>query len=199
VHIQPFFPIGVGTFQLDKEISKKTKKFINNLEQIKNIGNRRTKNSNVFSCKELKDIELFCKNSLDTYFKQIYTPSDDLSLYVTQSWFNFADKGEFHHIHYHPNSFLSGVFYVDTDPDTDRITFYNPLPKHFRVNSQHYTPFNSRDWWIPVKPGMLVIFPSFLDHNVPCVKHASTRISLAFNSFFKGPLGEPNMLDYLDL
>ena len=123
MYIQPFFPIGVGTFQLDKAITKKTKKFINNLEQVKNIGNRRTKNNDVFSCKELKDIELFCKNSLDTYFKEIYTPADDLSVYVTQSWFNFADKGEYHHIHYHPNSFLSGVFYVDTDSETDRNNF----------------------------------------------------------------------------
>ena len=40
-----------------------------------------------------------------------------IHLKITQSWINFTKKGEYHHPHAHPNSLISGVFYVEADKD----------------------------------------------------------------------------------
>ena len=197
--IQALFPSALGVYEFGRSISASSLDYINNLEKIQNIGNRRTAATDVLKHEALSELKEFCEASLADYFETVYCPSSDLDLYITQSWFNYADSGEFHHVHYHPNSFISGVFYVQTDCNSDRITFFNPLPKNFRILSKTYTQFNSRDWWVPAQQGVLVLFPSYLDHDVPCVKHSETRISLAFNSFFKGSLGEDHMLDLLNV
>jgi len=195
--VQALFPLPLGVYEFGSSISQSSLDYINSLEQKSNIGNRRTVATNVLEHEDMSELREFCETSLADYFETVYSPISELDLYITQSWLNYADSGEFHHIHYHPNSFVSGVFYVKTDCESDRITFYNPLPKHFRILSETYTQFNSRDWWVPAKEGLLILFPSYMDHDVPCVKHSETRISLAFNSFFKGSLGDEQMLDLL--
>ena len=39
----------------------------------------------------------------------------NLDFYITQSWVNVATKGENHHSHRHPNSMLSGVYYISPE------------------------------------------------------------------------------------
>jgi len=43
---------------------------------------------------------------------------------------------------------------------------------------------------MPVVPGLLMMFPSRLEHSVITKKESNNRISLAFNTFIKGDLGD---------
>lgn len=52
---------------------------------------------------------------------------------------------------------------------------------------------------MPVKEGMIIIFPSNLKHSVDKVKEDKTRISLSFNSFVKGSLGDKENLTEVKL
>jgi hypothetical protein len=45
----------------------------------------------------------------------------------------------------------------------------------------------------------LIVFPSDLEHEVDTKPSKNTRISLSFNSFLKGNLGQVASLDYLCL
>ena len=114
-----------------------------------------------------------------------------VQIYVTQSWTNRTQPGEYHHTHSHQNSILSGVFYFDGN-DTDVIEFWNS--KHWlgdrwafeRIKNNH---FNSDVWQYPAKVGTLLLFPSHLEHSVPELEAEKDRYSLSFNTFFKGELG----------
>ena len=58
----------------------------------------------------------------------------------------------------------------------------NPVVKQWNV-------YNSNLWWFPVETGQLILFPSSLTHSVETKKGNNTRISLAFNTFVKGTIG----------
>jgi len=50
-----------------------------------------------------------------------------------------------------------------------------------------------------IKTGMLILFPSSLTHGVEIKKDNEERISLAFNTYFKGTLGSAKSLTELKL
>ena len=59
--------------------------------------------------------------------------------------------------------------------------------------------WNSDTWFFSVKTGMLVMFPSSTIHQVETKKGKNTRISLAFNTFYKGMIGSNSALTELIL
>jgi len=124
---------------------------------------------------------------------------DNVELYVTQSWININPKGTEHHSHYHPNSVISGVFYLQTVTD-DSIVFRNDncsLP--FEFDRTEYNIWNSNIWRIPVSTNEIVIFPSSLWHSVDTHDDDVDRISIAFNVFFRGHAGGEIRLTHLPL
>ena len=58
---------------------------------------------------------------------------------------------------------------------------------------------NSDTWFFPVKTGDLIMFPSSTTHQVETKQGNNTRISLAFNTFISGLIGEPECLNELNL
>ena len=49
----------------------------------------------------------------------------DVEPYITQSWLNYTEKDQYHHKHAHPNSIISGVFYINCHESLDKITFFD--------------------------------------------------------------------------
>jgi hypothetical protein len=58
---------------------------------------------------------------------------------------------------------------------------------------------NSESWWFEATAGKLILFPSSLTHMVPEVKGDDVRISLSFNTFPVGVVGEEMDLTGLKL
>jgi len=140
----------------------------------------------------MADFTKFIGNSIDEYCKQTYDfDTDKVQLYITQSWTNLTKKGEFHHMHNHQNSIISGVFYFEGNKD-DVIEFYNPNPwlgDRWAVDAKANNDFNSQTWWWPADIGTLILFPSQLEHAVPEVEGDRDRYSMSFNTFFRGQIG----------
>ena len=157
-----------------------------------NTGNLRSVDSYIFrNNPELSEIHDFCVNSINEMVKEVYKPINQLEFYITQSWLNITNTGGFHHEHSHPNSLISGVFYISTVKD-DRIHF-NDGVEHNRFLQQFptedYQAFNSQMFWFNVKDQELAMFPSYLKHSVPKNETKQTRVSLSFNTWVKGSLG----------
>ena len=74
----------------------------------------------------------------------IVQPKYDTTCYVTQSWLNWTEPGGFHHSHYHPNSFISGVFYINANGSSDRIDFSKERHDHFDIEAGEYNLYNSK-------------------------------------------------------
>jgi uncharacterized protein (TIGR02466 family) len=184
------FPTAVGKFTLGRDFTEKELKFIKDQATRPNSGNTTSVDNNLFECKELKDVAKFCHESMNAYLKEVYAPKHKVGLEFTQSWANYTEPGQFHHKHSHPNSFVSGVLYINADQTKDRIYFYKGGYQQIQLPTDNFNLFNSESWWFEVATGDLMLFPSSLTHMVETVKSDKTRISISFNTFPKGYVGE---------
>jgi uncharacterized protein (TIGR02466 family) len=147
-------------------------------------------NNTILRHKAMTKLRDFIESSVSEYFKTIYNPKHQVSLRVTQSWTNYTEPGQWHHKHAHPNSFVSGVFYSQANRETDKIYFYRDGFQQIKFPPENWNAWNSESWWFDVGTGDLVLFPSSLTHMVEEVQGDQTRISLSFNTFPIGSIGE---------
>lgn len=105
------------------------------------------------------------------------------SINITTCWAIVNGKFALNSTHNHPNSILSGVYYLQVPEQSGSIFFADPRP-----GSQMLIPpveeFNL--WTFPkisYKPhvGMMLLFPSWLLHGVEMNMSNEMRISLSFN------------------
>jgi uncharacterized protein (TIGR02466 family) len=103
----------------------------------------------------------------------------------SQSWISHKSPGESHVRHTHPNSLISGVlYYGDFDTNTPSIIIHNPKPKvtlRPKIDPSKINQYSSQEFYLKPTPGMLILFPSDLDHSVPENTTNQIRKSLAFN------------------
>lgn len=199
MNLYNIFPTTIGMFNLERDLTTEEKEFLKNQERRSNAGNTTSKDNYLLRNENLKDLNSFFTESVNKYFADIYQPKYDVSLYITQSWANYTEQGQWHHKHQHPNSFISGVFYVDADITNDRIYFYRDRYDQIKIIPKEWNITNSDSWWFEAGTGRLVLFPSSLTHMVEVKQHEGTRISLSFNTFLKGTLGENEQLTELIL
>ena len=182
------FPTAVTFFEY-KGITEKEIKFLVEQKTRGNVGNTTSIDHNILENKEMEKLKQFIEKCLKEYFQTIYIPKNDVEPYITQSWCNYTKEGQFHHKHAHPNSFVSGVFYVQADRTKDKIYFYKDAYERIFIPAKEFNLFNSTSWWFETGTNDLVLFPSNLTHMVEKVV-GKERISLSFNTFLKGHIGE---------
>jgi len=188
--IHNLFPTAVGIYKLDRDLTDKEIDFIKGQETRPNMGNTTSTDNTILRNKPLIKIRDFIETSIADYFKTIHNPKHDVSLKITQSWVNYTEPGQWHHKHAHPNSYISGVFYPQANRETDKIYFYRDGFQMIKLPPQEWNLWNSESWWFEVGTGELVLFPSSLTHMVETVQGTDTRISLSFNTFPVGNIGE---------
>jgi len=199
MNIDNLFPIPVGIDKIPKELTAEQLKFLTTQQMQDNVGNTVSTDSYILNSNELVDLRDELLKIVRKYFKIVYAPADDVDVYITQSWVNFTEPGKYHHVHAHPNSFISGVFYIRSEGEADRIKFYKSVYEGIQVTPTEWNVYNSKTWWYSVSTGDVILFPSSLTHEVPTTTSSSNRISLAFNVFLKGRLGTYNDLNELKL
>lgn len=182
------FPTPIAVYSIDKILTEEVF-YVNALSRVANMGNLISSDQYIFKHPKLKRIADFAEQCLNSFLHKVYCPSTDVFIYVTQSWANYTVKGQNHHQHKHPNSFLSGVFYLSVKPEDAIIFIRDPQPSIQIATSA------SNDWTchskaIKVSPGDLIVFPSSLTHMVDTVRTDGMRISIAFNSFLRGVVGD---------
>jgi uncharacterized protein (TIGR02466 family) len=195
------FPSTVMLDSLERQFTKKEQLFFNKCskELINNVGNKTSKNNYVLDSKELKELKNILTIKVNEYLKIITSPKTDCELYITQSWINYTEKNGHHHKHYHPNSYLSGIIYLNADKLQDKIYFVRPGRDFFNIQTENYNLSNSETWFFTTGTKDIVIFPSKLEHYVEVAPSEETRISLSFNTFFKGSIGIDHSLTELKL
>ena len=157
-----------------------------------NTGNLSSMDCHVLNDERLSDLKKWIHLCIDDYFKLVVCPLDDVEPYITISWINCTMNGQYHHQHNHPNSIISGVFYIDVDESADSISFYKDEYNTIKLYSHEddFNLYNSGQWQMSVQKRVLMLFPSSLTHSVPFVTSDETRISLSFNVFVRGVLGD---------
>jgi len=202
--IHSIFPTPIYTTKIGRGFTKQELQFVEKQKKhcVNNTGNINTKDNYILNRKEFKNIKKFLDKCLEDYLNRIICPKNNIKLYITQSWLNYTETNQFHHKHEHPNSAISGVLYFDSDIKNDKILFSHPT-QYIQIvpetDKEKFNIWNSRTWWFSVETGNLFMFPSSTTHQVECKQGNNTRISLAFNTFYKGSVGSNDGLTELIL
>lgn len=102
---------------------------------------------------------------------------------IQSLWANRNGPGDYNAQHVHPNSFLSGSYYLAVPPDSGNIEIADPVRERvmdaypLRTDAKHHMrriEYRCRD-------GLLIMFPSWLSHGVQPNRSTEMRYSLAFN------------------
>lgn len=204
--IESIFPTNFLTTNLERDLSEEELKVINSIRDTnstyENEGNIISSETYLFDeCSELDSLKRFCLEGVNNFVSKCLKTPKNIEFYITQSWLNYTNKGQYHHRHTHPNSIISGVFYFSANSEVDGINFYKPVKEHniLYLPVESHDWYNSDSWFFPVKSGDLIIFPSGLTHDVSVTTSDNVRISLAFNTFIRGFLGSTRSADALIL
>jgi len=192
------FPTPVQIYKHENSIEKELK-YIEGVEWLPQVqnGNFKTKDSYLTKHESLKSITSFFKECIDDYCNTII--NSEQRLVITQLWGNRNPKGSKHHEHVHPNSIISGVFYLRQDPKLPPIQFSQSNQHGMKLDPRKYNVYNSETFLLPCTAGELILFPSNLKHSVPINMVDEERISLSFNTFSIDVLGNKESLTHLDL
>jgi uncharacterized protein (TIGR02466 family) len=113
--------------------------------------------------------------------------------WIVTAWANVNGPGAGNICHYHPGSFWSGTYYVDdggihADPslggDFEMLDPRGTAPAMFAPKLAYAGEGGlsaGANEWIRPRPGLLVLFPSWLHHYVRAYRGQRERISIAFN------------------
>lgn len=202
--IHSLFPTPIYTTKIDRPFTKQELQFVNEQKKhcTKNQGNINTKDNYILNRKEFKNIKKYLDKCCKDYLDTVICPKNNIELYITQSWLNYTETNQFHHQHQHPNSVISGVLYFNSDIKNDKILFSHPTVYQQispEIDDQKFNLWNSKTWFFPVETSDLFMFPSSTTHQVETKQGNNTRISLAFNTFYKGSVGSNTQLTELIL
>ena len=105
-------------------------------------------------------------------------------LMMTTCWVNIMPPGVTHSMHIHPLSVISGTYYLQTPKNCSAIKFEDPRMVNFMASPPRKTKAhrdNQRFVSMPAKEGHLVLFESWMRHEVPPNLSKEPRISISFN------------------
>ena len=127
---------------------------------------------------------------ISTIGKNINTAMNDMnwdlnkqSVSINNLWAIINEKGAWNQKHHHSNSDLSAAYYVCAHENCGDIVFYDPRPAPVYKHPIPKSPNNLNATVNSIKPeaGMLVLFPSYLEHSVNPNMSDKKRIVISFN------------------
>ena len=105
-------------------------------------------------------------------------------LKLDSMWINVLEPGGMHTGHIHPGSVISGTYYVALPKGAARIKFEDPrLQQMMAAPIRRPTASRRNRSFIELipKPGTLLLWESWLRHEVPPSRAKAERISVSFN------------------
>lgn len=105
-------------------------------------------------------------------------------LTMTDCWVNIMPQHVVHGLHLHPLSTISGTYYVRTPKGCPGLKFEDPRLERFMAAPPRRpdAPPVAQPWFVvPAEEGNVVLFESWLRHEVPPNQTKQRRISISFN------------------
>jgi len=138
-----------------------------------------------------EDLEKCIHKSVNKFAKKLGLDPRANPLEIDTMWINVMEQNAFHTSHTHPLSVVSGTFYVSVSKNSSSIRFEDPRfplmmaqPLKVKGESLKYQSGHfSSPYHFDIRPAAndLVLFESFLRHEVPLNHAKQKRISISFN------------------
>ncbi len=121
------------------------------------------------------------KNFVDAevrkYLKALRIAPPSGKIEMSTCWVNIMGRHCHHSFHLHPLSVVSGTYYVEVPRGSGAFKIEDPRLSSFMGRPCSQNPF----WTLEPRPGQLVLFESWLRHEVPANRSERERISVSFN------------------
>lgn len=103
-------------------------------------------------------------------------------LVMTDCWVNVMPRGVTHGLHLHPLSTISGTYYVRTPRGVPGLKIEDPRLDRYMAAPPRTPAARAQPWLtLPVAAGTVVLFESWLRHEVPPNPVLAERVSISFN------------------
>lgn len=129
---------------------------------------------------------LWVEQQAETFVRDVMGHYLQETMMVTDSWINQCDEGGYQMAHYHANSLISGLYYVNYTEDMSPTYFakacgthlHHPDSPSLNLNYEKNTRFNQIDQ-VVVKEGDVILWPSQIIHGFKKNNvHARTTLSM---------------------
>ena len=189
--IEPIFPQAViGLNKIETDPNKVLKTIENFKFEIIESSNESgsfcfiSKNKNIFE--ELPFLKNEIYKQIECYLQNVM--KFKMNFQFTTSWVTKTPPNGYSQRHLHSNSFLSGVYYPVGDKNFS-IKFYKKS-SFFSIETFENNNLNA-EWYSVniVENGILILFPSDLEHSIEKNLSNKTRYSIAFNTLPLGKIG----------
>ncbi|MFP5520191.1 MAG: TIGR02466 family protein [Bdellovibrionia bacterium] len=137
---------------------------------------------------ELSSTFEILKNELDKHVrkfaKSLEYDINPRDLQIVSLWINIMPPQVTHSWHIHPHSVISGTYYVRTPKNCSAIKFEDPrISRFMNTPVRKKTAAPERQWHYHHSPkaGEVVLFESWMNHEVPPNPARSERVSISFN------------------
>jgi uncharacterized protein (TIGR02466 family) len=130
------------------------------------------------------ELERRLQKHVDSFVSALRLDLRQRALSMTDCWVNIMPRHVVHGLHLHPLATLSGTYYVKTPKGCPGLKFEDPRLERFMAAPPRLPGRRGegRPWVvIPARSGELVLFESWLRHEVPPNPLAAERISISFN------------------
>lgn len=131
-----------------------------------------------------EDLETALTPHVDTFVRLLDLDLGGRKLGLDSLWVNVLAPGGHHAAHIHPQSIISGTYYVSLPPGAAGLKFEDPrLPLMMAAPPRKAKASRGNRSFVEMhpRPGDVLLWESYLRHEVPVNNGRSERISVSFN------------------
>jgi len=151
-------------------------------------------------CKNFREqVMAHCKNYTEQYLR--FKPYE---FYLLNSWGMLHRPRDWSDAHHHRNSLISGVCYVQANENAGNLVFVNApsnalFPSSLCLAVEEYNVHNSETYFFTPTNGMILLWPSQIEHRINQNLSDQDRYSVTFNFFVRGEMGSDEHKCHLSL
>ncbi len=130
------------------------------------------------------ELERHLRRHVRAYARALDYDLDGRELEMTDCWVNIMPRHCVHGLHLHPTSTISGTYYVKTPRGCSRIKFEDPRLAAFMAAPPRLPGAREQNLQFveyTAEAGNVILFESWLRHEVPASRIAAERVSVSFN------------------
>ena len=192
-NVYELFPDPIFHYKLEnyKQINKELLNYIFELQKKDKKGNIRSNRGGWHSpnfdlvnpgppINFINNFKNFLKQIMENEFGWEYIPNKQR---IVAMWAIINKKNSYNVLHNHQNCYLSSAYYIKKPKNSGHLTFFDPKEaKTYRFPEvEKHTPYSAESVTIEAEEGDLLIFPSYLYHDVGVNLSDEERIVVSFN------------------
>lgn len=187
-------PVGMDYIPVDKKWLHYCKSV--KIDRMTNNNGNKSLDNTILDNPELSDLkEKLIEKANDYLYNHIQIESN-VKFRITNSWVVEHLPNDFGQPHYHTNSLISGVYYLDVYENSGDIVIgkvnqqpENIFPAMWLWGYSADNKFNANSFKFKIQSGNIILFPSHLVHSIEKNLSNKRRYSLAFDFFPYGSFG----------